>query len=131
MALSKLPIPPSHFVALAGYDPTGDAWYPVTINPTTGAITQQQAVSNVDSLAHGQVTIDFTGDLIVAARSGRDSVVIVNHGSVNVFLGNQNVTVDTGLLLGIGQSLTIPGSAAIYGKVAGSSSQVVSYMEVF
>lgn len=130
MALSKLPIPPSHFVALAGYDPTGDAWYPVTINPATGAITQQQAASNVDSLAHGQVTIDFTGDLIVAARAGRDSVVIVNHGSVNVFLGNQNVNADNGLLLGIGQSITVPGSAAVYGKTA-SGSQIVSYMEVF
>lgn len=88
--------------------------------------------ANIDQLGTGQVTVDTTGDLIVAARSGRSSVLIVNHGSTAVYLGNQAVNSSDGLLLpGVaGASVSIPGGSAIYGKTD-SGSQVVSYMEVF
>lgn len=88
--------------------------------------------TNIDQIAHNQVSVGSGGSLIVAERSGRSSVLIVNHGTTVVYLGGQNVNVTTGLYLAgvAGASVSIPGGAAIYGKAA-SGSQTVSYMEVF
>lgn len=89
-------------------------------------------VTNIDQIAHNQVSVGSGGSLIVAERAGRSSVLIVNHGTTVVYLGGQNVNVGTGLYLAgvAGASVSIPGGAAIYGKAA-SGSQTVSYMEVY
>jgi hypothetical protein len=42
-----------------------------------------------------QATIGVTATLIVAQRSGRDTVVIENTGTTAVYLGNSGVTTST------------------------------------
>lgn len=128
--MDKLPTAPSQYVALVGYDETSQGWYPIAIDPTTGAISQQQASSAIDSIAHGQISVGTGGALIVAARAGRTSVLIVNNGATTVYLGGQNVDTDDGVPLAADASVSIPGSAAIYGKTV-SGTQTVSYLEVY
>lgn len=83
-----------------------------------------------DNMATGQVTVATTATQIVAARTGRSSVTIVNDGTVDVFLGGSTVTTTTGeLLAGVkGQTLTLNTSAAVYGIVA-TGTETVTYVE--
>lgn len=112
-------------VVVVGIDPATKKAYPLSVN-------QSGSLGSATEIAHNQVTVDTTGDLIVAARAGRKSVLIMNHGNVDVYIGNINVTPSTGVLLvGIpGAALTIDTSSAIYGKTS-SDSSVVSYLEVY
>lgn len=79
-----------------------------------------------------QATIGTTATLIVAARSGRDTVVVENHGTTDVYVGPAGVTAATGLLLPgtKGASIAIETTDAVYGVVA-SGTQVVSAIENF
>jgi hypothetical protein len=79
-----------------------------------------------------QATVAATATLIIAARRGRDTVVIENHGTTPVYLGHSGVTTTTGLLLPgvVGASVAIETTEAIYGIVA-SGTQVVSAIENF
>lgn len=129
--MDKLPIAPSQFTALVGYDETSKGWYPLAVNPATGAISQQQASSEVNELRHGQVTVTSAGALIVADRPGRDSVLIKNHGGGDLYIGNQNVETGNGLKLAAGEGVTIPGSAAIYGKSLVNVTVTAGYLEVY
>jgi len=81
-------------------------------------------------VASGSVTATTAAGLIVAARAGRSSVMIVNEGATDVRLGPSGVTAATGALLagGKGNSVSIEGAAAVYGIVA-AGTQVVSYLE--
>jgi hypothetical protein len=129
--MDKLAIPPSHYVAVVGYDEATKGWYPAAVDPTTGAVSQQTVGGAIDQLTNGQVTVTSSGILIVAARAGRSSVLIVNTGTNVVYLGGDvNVNAGNGVPLGANASITIPGSAAVYGKVV-STSQAVAYMEVY
>jgi hypothetical protein len=73
-----------------------------------------------------------TATLIVAQRSGRDTVVVENTGTTAVYLGNSGVTVNNGLLLPgvLGASVAIETTDAVYGIVA-SGTQVVCAVENF
>ena len=82
-----------------------------------------------------QVSVDTTsgGKLIVAARTGRVDVTIVNgSGGKTVYLGASGITTGTGLeLVGIeGAAITISTAAAVYG-IVGAGSQTVSFMETY
>lgn len=79
-----------------------------------------------------QTVVATTATPIVAERSGRDTVVIENHGTTNVFLGNSGVTTSTGLLLPgvVGASVAIETTEAIYG-IVGTGTQAVSSIENF
>lgn len=128
---NKLPVPPSQFVGVAGYDSSSDAWYALSIDPTSGAMIQRSESTQLDQLASGQVSVGTGGTLIVAARASRGSVVLVNTGSVTVYIGgDNNVNASTGLPLLANAAITIPGGAAVYGKT-GSSSATVGYMETY
>ena len=68
---------------------------------------------------------------IVAARSGRQSVMITNiTGTQPVYLGASGVTVSTGLFLAgsVGASVTIVTSAAIF-ATSPTAAQTLSYLE--
>lgn len=68
---------------------------------------------------------------IVAARSGRQSVIITNiTGTQPVYLGATGVTVSTGLFLAgsVGASVTIATSAAIF-ATSPTAAQTLSYLE--
>lgn len=100
--------------------------------PVDGTITVEPPV--YDSIATNQVSVDNTagGTQIVAARAGRQSVVIINHGTTDVYVGATGLTTSTGALLpGVkGAALTITGEAAVFGIVA-TGSQTVSYVESY
>jgi hypothetical protein len=97
-----------------------------TANPT---FTQSQGSGN---FAPAQATVSTTATQIVAARSGRNAVTIINGGTVDVFIGGSGVTTTTGALLAgtKGASLTIPTGAAVYGIVA-TGTEPVSAFETY
>lgn len=81
----------------------------------------------------GQVSIASTATQIVAARSPRRSVLVINHGTTDVYIGfTSGVTTATGILLTgtKGASLSIPSNTTIYGITA-SGTQTISYAEVY
>lgn len=83
-------------------------------------------------LAASQVTVGTSPTLLVARRSPRGSVTVINLGTVDVWLGGSGVTATTGILLaGVkGQTVTLSTSAAVY-AVVGTGTQAVSVAEVF
>ena len=84
------------------------------------------------NIAAGQVSVASTATMIVAARTGRKEVTIVNNSTTAVYLGVSSVTSSSGLLLAgvVGEGITITGGAAIYGATA-TGSETVSYLEVY
>ena len=84
-----------------------------------------------NDLTSGQVTIGVTATLIAKHRSGRAAIIVVNHGTTDVFLSDGSVSLTSGLLLvgSKGASLTLGTVKEIYG-IAGAS-QVISFMEIF
>ena len=73
-----------------------------------------------------------TATLIVAARTARKRLVIVNHGATAVYVGGAAVATTTGLLLAgvAGTTMTLETAAAVYG-IVGSGTQAVSYVEEY
>lgn len=96
-----------------------------------GGITPIE-VPGVPTLGTNQVSIGNTATLILPVRTGRRSLIIVQHGTVDVFIGDSGVTTSNGLLLTgtKGASLSIPGTMAVYAIVA-SGTQTVSYLEIY
>jgi hypothetical protein len=86
------------------------------------------------SVANAQVSVGTTvgGDTIVAARTGRRSVTIVNHGATAVYVGTGTVSIANGFLLpGVaGAALTINTTAAVKG-ITGGGSQTVGVLEEY
>lgn len=101
--------------------------------PVSGAVTA--GITSIDgegSIASAQVSVTTTAATVVASRAGRRSLLIVNHGTTDVWLGPATVTAVNGVLLpGVkGASISIPTTALVQGIVA-SGTQTVSYIEVF
>ena len=90
------------------------------------------SITGTGSIASNQVSVTTTSGAIVSSRTGRRSLLIVNHGTTDVYLGTGTVTTSNGLLLKgtAGASVSIPTSAAVNG-IVGSGTQTVSYLEVF
>ena len=84
------------------------------------------------NFATNQVSVTSAATAIVAARATRRAVLIINHGTTDVYIGGATVTTATGILLAgsEGASISIPTTAAVYGIVA-SGTQAVSYIEVY
>lgn len=110
----------------------------VAVTPATssswtvaGTVTAN-AGAGAGTIATSQVSVTTGNVSVVAARSGRASVTIMNLGTVDVYLGVTDVTTSTGiLLLGVkGASIAIPTSAAVFGTVA-SGTQAVAVLESF
>lgn len=80
----------------------------------------------------GQVSITTDAILIVPARSNRRSLMIIQHGTNAVYLGNdREVTTTTGVLLTgtAGAGLSLPVTGEVWG-IAGAT-QTISYIEVY
>lgn len=85
-------------------------------------VSTNQAASSISPAAATQ---------IVAARTGRQSVIITNiTGTQPVYLGASGVTASTGLFLAgsVGASVTIVTSAAIF-ATSPTAAQTLSYLE--
>jgi hypothetical protein len=103
-----------------------------TTNGYLAALKAGVTIASPANFTPGQASVGATATLIVAARTGRNTVVIENTGTTPVYLGGPGVTTSTGLLLPgvLGASLTLPVSAAIYGVVA-SGTQTVTEAETY
>jgi len=84
--------------------------------------------------ATNQVTVDSTGELIIASNTSRQAVLITNTSeTITVFIGASGVTATTGAALLPNSSITIPATSAFYGIVTVASppvTAVVTYMEL-
>lgn len=84
-----------------------------------------------DTFTVNQVSVAATATQIVAARTSRKAVGIMNHGTTAVYLGPANtVTTSNGLLLPANSSVVLNYAGDVYGIVA-SSTQTVSYGEEY
>lgn len=94
--------------------------------------TNVQSIVGAPTQANNQVSVTTTSATIVSSRAGRRSVLIVNHGTTDVYLGTGTITTSNGLLLaGVkGASVSIPTSQAINAIVA-SGTQTISYLEIY
>lgn len=89
------------------------------------------AIKQVGSaFSTGQVSIATTATQIVAANSNRARLVIVQHGTTDVYLGGSGVTTGNGALLkGVaGNQFAVRSTAAVYG-IVGTGTQSISYIE--
>jgi hypothetical protein len=67
---------------------------------------------------------------IVAARSGRQSLTVINTGSTAFYIGaSSSVTAATGVLIpaGVGVSITLAYSGALYGVTASGTATLSVY----
>ena len=89
-------------------------------------------LTTMASFSTGQVTVDVTADLIVAANASRKFLEITNTSFAReVYIGNSNVTTTTGHYLAAGASFVIDLSictAAFYG-ITSAGSVTLTYVE--
>lgn len=85
-----------------------------------------------NGFAASVVSVGDSATLLCAARTDRRKVTLVQHGTTDVFIGGDDVTTTTGVLLDgtAGAQLEIETTAAIYG-IVGTSTQDVGVIEVF
>jgi hypothetical protein len=77
------------------------------------------------------VTVDTSADLILAANADRVTALIVNNGSVTVYLGKANtVTAANGLPLVAGATLEDGESGSAWYGITASGSSDVRVLEV-
>jgi hypothetical protein len=81
----------------------------------------------------GVVTVSSSPTLVCAARHGRTSLTVQNHGSTTVYLGGSTVGVGSGIrLLGVdGAALCLNDvQSAMYGIADGTDAEM-SFIEVW
>lgn len=134
------PMPSSIIGSVAVTGPATNAQMRATPLDVAGPLTDAQirasalavALAGSLSLATGQGTATATASLLVAARAGRRSVVIVSGSATPMYLGGAGVTPATGVFLAgvVGASATLETEAAIY-SVTASGSAAVSFVELY
>jgi hypothetical protein len=107
----------------------------VNVDIGGATISQSNPVPTTETYSNigaGQISVTATTTQVVAARSGRKEVTIVNHATTAVYIGGASVTPTSGLLLaGVqGEGITISGGAAVY-AITASGSETVSFLEVY
>lgn len=83
------------------------------------------------SFATGQVTVSTTATTLVASRSGRTNVVLLNYGICTVWVGPATVTTSNGIALDPGATLTLSTTALIQGIAPTGFSGIVHYVEEY
>ena len=98
-----------------------------TISTTLASILAGQAVAT--HISSAQVSIGTTSSLLVAARTARTDLLIVNNDTVNsLYIGATGVSTATGCLLAPGAGVSMKTTAAVY-AVASAGSVAVSIIE--
>lgn len=82
------------------------------------------------AIATGQAAPTSTAANIVAVRDTRKRLVLVNHGSVDVFVGPATVTTANGLKITPGASLVLYTTAAVQGITAATTG-AIHYVEEY
>lgn len=88
---------------------------------------------SVTTFNTGQYTASATAPVaLIAANQSRTGLLIVNIGTVDVYLGQVGVTTATGHLLPgtKGSSVSIPTRDAVY-AITGASTSLISYVESY
>ena len=87
------------------------------------------AISNI---ATGQVAPTTSATLIANARTGRQSIAIVQNGTTPVYLGTSGVTSSTGILLTgtLGAAISLDYQGAIY-AITASGTGSISFVETY
>lgn len=77
----------------------------------------------------GQVSVTGAATSIVAVKSDRSGITIVNTGATTVFVGeNATVTTATGYPLTAGASVSFSTTGAVYGITSGGTN-IVGYLQ--
>lgn len=82
------------------------------------------------AIASGQVAPTTTAGTLIAARDTRKRVVLVNHGTVDVYVGPATVTTSNGLKITPGAALTVSTTALIQ-AITASGTGAVHYVEEY
>lgn len=91
---------------------------------------QQVIDTGSDSIATGQAAPTGTAATLVAARANRKRLVLINHGTVDVYIGPATVTTANGVKIPVGASLTMETCALVQGITAGSTG-AIHYLEEY
>lgn len=83
-----------------------------------------------NTITTGQSAPTTAATSIAAARPTRKRIVLVNQGTVDVYVGNSSITTTNGLLLPVGASVTLYTTAQIYGRT-NSGTAAVHYIEEY
>jgi len=103
-----------------------DRQVPLSVD-LTGAVRTTSALST--SITTSQVVVSNSATLIKASNTSRRSLIIRNHGSVAVYVGNSGVTTSIGMILNQYDALSFDkNTAAIYG-ITSSGTSTVSFVE--
>lgn len=130
--------PTAPAVGAFGHVWDGSTWDRAPGTSTDGTLVNLGAnndvtITGTGTLATNQVSVTTTATQIVASRSGRRSVTVIQHGSTAVYLGpTSGVTTSNGILLigTAGAAVTFEYSGAVYGIVS-SGSVTVGYAEEY
>ncbi len=106
----------------------------ITVQGVASMTPLAVTASEPSSVATNQISVGTTagGTVICAARAGRKSLTIINHGTTDVYVGPNGVSTTSGALLTgqKGAGIAFDGGAAVYG-IVDSGTQTVSYVECY
>jgi hypothetical protein len=114
--------------------PIQDGGNSLTVDGTVAISAGSAVIGTVQhsttTLVSGQSAPTNAAGNIVASRSGRQRLTLLNAGSVDVYVGPSVVTTANGMKLIPGAALTLHTSAAIQGITA-SGTGAIHYMEEY
>lgn len=89
-----------------------------------------QALGNSNSFVTGQVLVNTSAVLLVAANSSRKRITIKSIGTNpnDVAIGNAGVAMNTGHRLGVGDAITLNTTAEIY-AIGANTGNTLTYLE--
>jgi hypothetical protein len=97
---------------------------------TDSVEVQRISEIGVTSVATGQIAPTNSAATLLAGRETRRSVVFVNQGSVDVYIGPATVTTGNGFKLVVGASIAVP-TTALLQAITASGTGSVHYIEVY
>lgn len=116
---------PPGMTAVVGRDAITGA--PCLVGLTT---TCRWPVVGAANFTPAQISLGATAAQIVTARTGRQTVTLINTGSTAFYIGPlASVTPTSGVLIpaGVGVSITLPYSGALYGVTASGTATLNAY----
>lgn len=99
--------------------------------PTAASLNATVVNALASTITNSQIVITNTATLIKTSNTSRKSIMIRNLSATDVYVGSNTVTIDTGLIIKVGDTYPLvldKTSAAIYGIVSAGTA-TVSYIE--
>lgn len=89
------------------------------------------APSTAETIANSAVTVTDSATLIIAARTGRKALIILNNSAGDVYIGGTGVTTTNGFKLTTGQSFSDYATGAAWYGIVASSTANMRVIEVY